>query len=171
MLISPHVRLDNGDYGGGSRGSVDVLAHLSKFVMDQGKFDKFVTISLMGQTGDDGEGTDTPEPMSDQTQQSPSPTATLSQALSQGNWVFLHHVHCNPHWLARVENLLENASTTTPAPIPLPPSKAPQASFAISSNLNIHGSVHPEFRLWVHCVENVDSQVPVFVTYCSVHDD
>lgn len=163
ILISPRPSSNttNTRAAAGSSAGVDVLAHLSKFVMDQGKSDKFVTISLASTTdtaggsapranGEEGE-------VGSRTEQTPTASALLSQALAQGQWVFIHHIYRNPAWLVRVEDLLENASSANiPVPAAITSGKAPN-----NTSSNIHNSLHSEFRLWLHCVEGLDTHVPI----------
>lgn len=128
--------------------SFDVLANLSKFVIDQGKLDKFVTISL----GDDAERLHQAE-------------ALLSQALTQGHWVFIHQIHRRPSWLANVENLLENASSSsasTPVPV-MAAAAAGKGLNTVAATATTGGTtlLHSEFRLWLHCAATLDTVVPV----------
>lgn len=133
------------------RNDVDAIASLSKFVHEQGKSDKFVPISL----GDDAE----------KLNQATASTILLSQALTQGHWVFVHHIYRNPSWLVNVEHVLDNASSpalaaATAAAATLSTSILPSKP---TNNANLGYSLHSDFRLWLHCVENLDAAVPVGV--------
>jgi hypothetical protein len=133
------------------RNNEDAIANLSKFVHEQGKSDKFIPISL----GDDAEKLN-----------QPTSTVLLSQALTQGNWVFVNHIYRNPSWLVNVEHALESASAhaltvATAAAATMSTSILP--SKPVGSNYPGH-SLNSDFRLWLHCVETLDSHVPV----CSI---
>jgi hypothetical protein len=133
------------------RNDVDILASLSKFVHEQGKGDKFVPISL----GDDVE----------RLNQSTASTLLLSQALTQGHWVFIRHIYRNPSWLINVVHLLDNASSpavAAAAAAAATMSTSLLPSKGASSPTNFPGnSLHSDFRLWFHCVEHLDTMIPV----------
>lgn len=135
------------------RNNVDTLANLSKFVHEQGKGEKFMPISL----GDDAE----------RLSQATASTLLLSQAFTQGNWVFIHHIYRNPSWLVHVENLLDNASSSSTAVAAAAALSTSILGSKVSSNSsNLPSSaLHSDFRLWLHCVEHLDTAMPVCFIY------
>jgi hypothetical protein len=127
------------------RNTVDAITSVSKFVHEQGKSDKFVPISV-----------------AEKLNQAATSTLLLSQALSQGHWVFIDHIYHNPAWLVNIEQALDNASSHALAVATAAAATMSTSILPSKSTTNYPGhSLHSDFRLWLHCVETLDSKVPV----------